>query len=206
MKWFRERHTRQSEKNERIDIARTFGVWEVVVNNTGQTTPYTHSMWEDAFIRLKKRGNAARSVLMLGLGAGGQIKQLHQAFPGCTVTVVEYDPEMIRIAGELALHKPFPFPTILQGDARDVVQKLTAQYDLILVDLFHGEEPSPLTHSEPFLQHVRERLSPSGTLIINVYQKKEYLGAAQQIFPNKELWTFRQNHLGAFWYERREAH
>lgn len=201
MKWFWERYKRQSNKNEHIEIVRNIGVWEVVVNNTGQTTRYTNTMWKQALSRQKKSSASVRKALMLGLGAGGQIKQLHNAFPNCEVTVVEYDPEMIAIAKELELYKPFPFPQVIEGDAGEIVPTLKEIYDLILVDLFHGSEPSPLAQDTEFLQTLKKILSPNGTVLINVYEKKEYLEVAKKIFPHSTAWTYRYNHLGAFWCE-----
>ncbi len=158
-------------------------------------------MWVDAFKRLRAQlpRKEIKNVLMLGLGAGGQIGTIHKTFPYCTLTVVEYDKEMVQLAHETQLYKPFPFPNVLLGDAKDVVPTIQDSFDLIILDLFAGPEPSSLGHDEQFIQQLRERLTPKGLLLINVYQRAEYLETAKQIFAHSDIWKFQLNNMGAFW-------
>ncbi len=136
---------------------------------------------------------------MLGLGAGGQVKQIYKQFNPSHFVVVEYDHEMIRLTKELGLYKPFPLPHIVQGDAQEVLVQIRDSFDLIVVDLFHGKDPSPLATNEEFLLSAKKRLTPGGILLINVFEKKEYLQTVKEIFTQSETWKYRYNHLGAFW-------
>ena len=202
MSLFRKYFTRTSEKNGAIQVYKDmFGPWEVSVDDCGQTTSYTYAMWVNAFKRLRTQlpKNNVKKVLMLGLGAGGQIGTINKTFPHCTLTAVEYDKEMVQLAHETQLYKPFPFPNVLLGDAKDVVPTIQDSFDLIILDLFAGPEPSPLGHDEQFIGQLRERLTPKGLLLINVYQRAEYLETAKRLFTNSSLWQFRLNNLGAFW-------
>jgi spermidine synthase len=193
---------RTSDKNGEIIVWKEFLLpWQVSVGDTGQTTVYTHEMWVDAFKRFRKQHIAtdAKKILMLGLGAGGEIATIHKYFPDCTLTVVEYDEAMVSLAKELQFYKPHPFPTVLVGDAKDVVHTINDTFDLIILDLFLGEEPSPLGNDPVFIQQLKTLLSPTGVLLINVYKRGEYLEVAKKIFSSSLLWMFRLNHLGAFW-------
>lgn len=203
--FFSKRFTRSSKKNGNIFVYKDlFGPWQVSVDNTGQTTQYTYAMWVDLFKRLQPlfKTRQTKRILMLGLGAGGQIATLHDQFPDSSLTVVEYDEEMAALTQELGLYKPHPFPTLLLGDAKDVVPSISEQFDLIIIDLFAGEEPSPLGADEKFLEAIRARLTSRGVLLMNVYKRKEYLETAAKFFENNQIWMFRLNNLGAFWQDR----
>jgi len=200
MKWFFEKYTRPSKKNGTITIVRELGKWYISVKGTGQTTSYTHRMWIGAYKRLLQKidPDQVQKVLMLGLGAGGEIKLLNTTFPNCTITVIEYDEEMVKLTHELGFYKPFSPPNILFGDAAEVVPTLTDTYDLIIVDLFNGPEPSPLSTHENFVRALAKRLAPNGHLFFNVYQRPEYLDTPKELFDEHDEWIFEENHLGLF--------
>jgi len=200
MKWLSEKSTHISDKNGKIEVRRDFGAWQVIVDGCGQTTSYTRAMWNDAFRRVARFRHASnlKRILILGLGAGGQIRPLHQHFPQCDITAVEHDPTMIGLAWELKLYEPYPFPLIIKGDATEVLQDIPRPFDLIILDLFRGSEPSSLINDEHFIDELRNRLAPQGLLAINVYTKPDYLETAKKIFPWHGLWKFKANYIGLF--------
>lgn len=204
--FFSKHFTRQSNKNGAISVYKTlFSPWQISVDDTGQTTEYTYAMWVHLFKRLRKlfTTRPVQKILMLGLGAGGQIATLHTQFPASSLVVVEYDEEMLALTKELKLYEPHPFPEVLIGDAKDVVPTIQETFDLIIVDLFAGEEPSPLGNDKQFLESLRARLTQDGVLLMNVYKRKEYLETARPLFAHNDTWMFRLNHLGAFWQEQK---
>lgn len=198
MKWLLESFTRPSAKNESIRVQRIFGRWYVGVRGTGQASTYLNAMWHNAFKRVYKAHPTTVNVLMLGLGAGGGVGILYRYFPRCTITAVEYDPEMIRLAKELRLYEPYPLPCIIEGDAAQVVPSLAARYDLIVVDLFFGAEPSPLVAQTAFQQSLKDRLAKDGLLLANVYKRADYIAALSETFVPVETWTYKWNALGLF--------
>ena len=200
LRWFFERRLVRSRLNGLIDARRVFGQWQVWVNGCQQTGGYVHAMWKDALSRINMPSSANKplTILMLGLGGGGEIQQLYRRFPGCRITAVEHDGEMISLAEELALWRPFPPPRIIAADAGKALASLTEHFDLIIVDLFHGPEPSPLIQDESFLNALRAHLGDGGIVLANVYGKDEYLDVLKKFFGNGTVWTFRLNRLGLF--------
>lgn len=201
MKWFSERYTYKSDKNGDILVRRILGVWRVSVDNCGQTTGYTRAMCVDAMKRVSRMRPdlAVSSVLMLGLGAAGDIRTLHKQFPNCIITAIEYDPEMVMLAKKLKLYKPFPFPEILLGDASEAVPRIKETFDLIMFDLYHGAEPSPLMQDPQFITKLKELLGAEGVLLINAFRHLEHLSVAEKIFSKTKTWKYRFNNFGAFW-------
>lgn len=195
MSWLFEHRRVASAQNGTITASRAMGSWRVSVKGCGQTSTHTNEMWADA---LRRVNPLARSVLMLGLGAAGSVPRIHARLPQCAVTAVEYDPNMTALARELKLYEPAPFPKVIEGDAKDALAALDERYDLIIVDLFDGPEPSALCTEEEFVELLKARLSSRGAALFNVYKRAEYLTEARRSFPRAQLWRFGDNHLGLF--------
>lgn len=197
--WLYTRRRISSRENKEILVTRFFGRRRISVAGTGQTSYYTNAMWRDAFTRIKKiHAGEIQSVLLLGLGAGGEIKDIYQNFPGAVLTAVEIDPEMIRLTRDLALFHPYPCPRIIEGDARRVVAENAEQFDLIIVDLFIGPEPPAFIFDFRFLGDLKNRLAMHGVMAVNVYQRKEYLTVIAEALNLVSQWTYRYNHLALF--------
>jgi hypothetical protein len=102
-----------------------------------------------------------RSVLLLGLGGGAMIRHLDAYFPEIEVTVVEND----RVVIDLARRYFRIDREILEADARDVVARRSARWDVVMVDLYDGSG-SPVL-AESFWQDCAASLAPGGCISIN---------------------------------------
>jgi spermidine synthase len=152
-------------------------------------------MWADAFRRVSYH---TPRVLLLGLGAGGSIPLLHKQFYNCDITAVEHDPAMVALTRTVGAYKPFPFPYVVEEDASTAVHQLSGLFDIIIIDLFNGPEPSLLATDKAFLQALKKLLSHTGTLLINVYKRPKYLHTARTLFLKANEWKFAENTLGSF--------
>jgi spermidine synthase len=201
MSWLYERYTKVSKENGTILVQKNFGQWRVLVKDAVQTSPYTATMFTDAFKRVSAKvgPHQIRTALMVGLGGGSAIKPLHTTFADCTLTAIECDSEMIAIAQDLNLYKPFPFPTIIHADARDAVSRMHERFDLIILDIFCPQNPLPPSVSKTFLQAAQKLLQPDGLLMANVSGQAAQLKEIRGVFDYSETWKFRYNNLGMFW-------
>jgi spermidine synthase len=143
-------------------------------------------MWAWAYKKLVLLRSDAphNNILMLGLASGSGVAVVQKFFPQSSVTAVEYDPAMIAVARRLKLFDEADVE-ILEGDAALVVPTLTKKFDIVVVDLFNGREPSLLASDASFLTAIEKILSSNGTLLINVYKRASYLEAAQ-----KNIYTY----------------
>lgn len=200
MNWFFEKSARASARNGELIIFRRLGRWEVIANGSQQTGNRLNDIWRDAVGRtvpfLEKENP---SVLILGFGAGGMLKDLYKRTPNCRITAVEHDPVMISLAKESGLSGTNLHPVIIEGDAGDVVHKLDEKFDLIVVDLFCGAEPSPLLRDGRFLSELRSKTLPGGAILVNVFRSGHLLDFIDDFFPRKERWKYKDNWLGAFY-------
>lgn len=182
----------ESDKNGPITVRYSFGKPGLFVGGYDQSTDYTHIMWRRAIKHVPRRA-AIKNVLMLGLGGGSAVPEFSKRFPGCALTVVEWDPAMIKLYRELYPHHPASH--IIEGDALKVVPALTEKFDLVIVDLFKGSVTPPELADVPMITAIKNVMAPNGYCILNGF-KTPGLGAAfARELAQTSDWTFKYNHL-----------
>jgi len=165
---------------------------EVFAYGAKQTSMRYGLMWGDALARATPQ-TPVQSVLMLGLAGGGALAPIHQAYPQARVVAVEYDPTMVEVAQELLKEAPFPFPQVLVADAHEALLTLQEQYDLILVDIFVGNKPSPLINTADFWAAVLARLAQGGSVLLNVAGDYTKILEAKKYFSYSASWQYGAN-------------
>lgn len=196
-----ETYERQSPQNGHISVSAQGGYADVWAGGAKQTSRRYSHIWDDACTHTNPAilPLLVQNVLMLGLGGGGALPSIYKAFPNATIHAVEYDKEMIDIARQLQLQAPYAFPTIYEGDAAAVVPTLPTMFEVILVDIFNGIEPSSLLLDTTFIESLRSVLAKDGTVIANVCLHKGHIAAMETLFGHTQTWTYDQNYFGAFW-------
>ena len=199
--FFETHKTYPSEKNGTITVWRDFifSPWQIAVAGCGQTSVYTNRMWKQTTKHLAEKSSEIQSILIGGLGGGGHIPILKKFFPGCDITIVEHDPVMVRVALEHGLYTPDARTHVIEGDMFAVLATLPGAFDLVCVDLFTGEDPSPTTTTNASIDLLRAKLSPRGFLVVNAYQRGDYLDILRPHFVHTELLHYYNNHLAIYW-------
>lgn len=118
-----------------------------------------------------------RNILMIGLGGGSLPKFCHRHLPGCDITVVEIDPQVI------ALRESFEIPPdqadfqVVLGDGADHVAVADDQsVDVILVDGFEAEQMAPALGTQNFYAHCQRLLRPGGVMVCNLHELDIHYG------------------------------
>lgn len=153
------------------------------VEGYDQSSPYIRKMWRDALRRLPPNFITGR-VLLLGLGAGSIVNDLHSRFKNPSIIAVDYDAIMVNIAKELELFDRSACEVII-GDVTDVVPKLNDEFDLIVVDLYKGNKTAPILEQAEFLNAISQKLSPSGKLLINAFENSSLFAKFDQRFTRE---------------------
>lgn len=197
MSWLLDAFELPSEKNGTIFARRRFGIWGMLVNGYDQSTGYIRTMWRKALARIPDYARAKR-ILVLGLGAGSMIDALHARFPGCHVTAIEWDPEMLILAKRMRLYKPGHAPQVLIGDAYEILPTLRQTYDLVIFDLYRGHEPEPRLAEPAFQQAVQRLVKHSGFFLVNVFETPALLEKTDAFFTRIDTWRYRFNTLALY--------
>ncbi len=135
-----------------------------------------------------------RSLLVLGMGAGGSLAATRAAAPGIEADAVEIDPKVIEAGerffdlkkddgGRLRVHL---------ADARPWLARSEGVYDLVHIDLYQGGPYVPFyLATVEFFQTVRAHMPEGGVLMLNVMdvgRDREVLNSTaatlRRVFPS----------------------
>lgn len=111
-----------------------------------------------------------RSALVLGLGAGVVPMQL--ARRGVAVEVVEIDPVSLRVARDFFGFDPAR-ARVHQADARTFLRGCPRQFDVVVVDLFHGDGTPDYLLTREFFRDLRGCLTGRGVAVFNTFADLE---------------------------------
>lgn len=109
-----------------------------------------------------------RHIVMVGLGGGSLLKYCHRELPRTRITVLEIDPDVIRLA---------PLFELPEADARwridcvDAVEHFRGEgdaMDVVIADGCDERGIAPALCEEAFFISVRERLRAGGVLVVNL--------------------------------------
>ncbi len=142
-----------SKINKEVELVQFGGRPRLDMGGLTQSGWIIESIWNSAFKKLLPKGFIPRSVLILGFGAGSAAKLIHRKWPEASITGVEIDPTVIKIAKEHFQIGKIPKLDIINADAVEFVSQLKKQnYDLTLVDCYLGDQvPKSLEDPKFFL-------------------------------------------------------
>ena len=110
-----------------------------------------------------------RRCLLLGLGGGDLVRYLHHQIPGCKITAVELDAEIVNIS-----QRYFALPDannieLVVEDAAHFIATHRRPVDTLLVDLYsHNGGMPALLQEDGFYHDCYRALSRSGVMAINL--------------------------------------
>ncbi len=113
-----------------------------------------------------------KSILIIGLGGGTMSNTLQQIYPQTTITNVEIDPAVIKVARQyFGFFENQRVSSVVQ-DGRIFIKRAVIkkqQYDWIILDAFNGDYIPEHLLTQEFLQEAKSILSPNGILSANTF-------------------------------------
>ncbi|MBF0283956.1 MAG: fused MFS/spermidine synthase [Magnetococcales bacterium] len=134
----------------------------------------------------------AKRVLVLGLGAG----EVPMAFVrrGLSVDVVEINPDAVAVAQQHFGFDPAR-ATVHVADARTFVRQCRQGYDLLIIDLFHGDSTPDYLLTREFMADAAACLAPDGRVVANLFfdaaveaPNRLVLATAAAVFPGAAIY------------------
>lgn len=108
------------------------------------------------------------AVLVLGLGGGTVIHLLYKKFSPKSVRVFEIDEAILRVAQDFFNLSRLPGLEIMVGDALSLIrQEPHRAYDLIIVDLYSGQDFPLGAEQRGFYEIIKNLLKKGGVVSIN---------------------------------------
>jgi predicted O-methyltransferase YrrM len=178
-----------------------------LVRSGAPTLPYI-AAGEQWFADTSRRGDA---YLFLGGGAYTLPRRVAERDASASITVVELDPEVTRVAYRFFGMKRHYGIQSVHGDARAYIEQAEARFDRIFVDVYGGQEalPHSLVTREAF-ELLERLLRPGGVLTLNAIGVTDGRGERRfwslvrtltEVFPAVALYT----HLGRDHPERQNV-
>lgn len=151
---------------------------------------YTREMM--ACLLLRPEPDWPQRVLLIGLGAGSQVKFLFRHRPQAQLTVVEINAQVVAAARQhFKLPEDVQRLRILIDDGVHYVQSATESFDLILVDGFDAKGRAGPLDTQPFYEACRTRLEGDGIMAVNLLGHSRGIGASvariQAAFDDRTL-------------------
>jgi spermidine synthase len=145
----------------------------------GSRTGYYYDLGEHA----GQLRPAARRVVLLGLGGGEMLRAARRSLPKAELIGVDNDPAMIRAALD-EFHISAFGAKAAQADAFMYVKALRG-VDVLMVDLFVGDQMPAAMLEGTFWSDCRQALGPRGIVVVNVYPPA--------VVPKmRDVWGFRE--------------
>ena len=166
-------HT-HSAFNKSIDVLERFGKNELYVNGIQQSGPYTIRLWKnglkDIFDNPPKRIN---TILILGVGGGTVFPMLHDKFPDAHISAVDIDSAIIRMYSEYFSSGTGSYVSLVCADARKFIRTVRSTFDLIIVDVYIGNDVPDFVTGESFFRDLKNITSPHGTVVCNYFSETD---------------------------------
>lgn len=166
-----------SNINAKIVVQDINGHRNVIVNGIQQTGAYVESIFFKGFrsFHLLELPNI-QNILVLGIGGGYVIKTLLHAYPDARITAVDIDQKIIDIATHYFALPSSTRLTYICKNAESFVKQSgkNSLFDLIIVDLYIGDDVPDFLQKPPFYNDLRQRLTAQGHVFINYQGTKRY--------------------------------
>ncbi len=164
----------------------SFGTVKVLKSGPRDSEPFTRMYFQDGLVQnIVGAGNRSlsmytyalealsfsyrpdmRKALVLGIGAG--MVPMRLAGRGIDVTTVDIDSASLRAATEVFGFDPGKVKAI-QADARTYLRTCENGYDVVIVDLFHGDGVPDYLVTRDFFRDLKRCLGTNGIAVFNTF-------------------------------------
>lgn len=154
-----------------------------------------------AFKKIKPALPRIKTALMLGTGIGSGVQILGSM--GCrpSFTLIEKDPVILQLAREILGDSGQQYTyNAIAADAAVYIQQCDNRYDLLVVDIFIGQEVPGFVTTTEFLKKCLRCINTEGIFVLNYISanEKEWAGIIRLIsgvFPMHEVISFGVNRI-----------
>jgi spermidine synthase len=181
-----------SQINGEITIYQSFGSPKMTIGGLLQSGGIVADIWKKCSTRFKIQDLRFKNILILGLGCGTAAKIFSKSFPDANIIGVEIDPVVIDIGRKYFGVSKIPNLKIVCQDANKF--KSNISFDLIIVDLYLGENIPDKLQNNNFLKNIKNLLSKDGIAVFNRIFWDEHRIQAHN-FVNRSVKVFKKTEL-----------
>ena len=157
-----------TKHNSILEVFEVAGRIQLFLDGFPQSNKAYLRDWRTILTRAKVSDLSPQSkVLLLGLGGGNVITLLRSLLNDASYTAIELEPEVVRVAQKYFGIGEFPKLQIVVRDAASFIHDNRTDFDLIVVDLYSGDDIPTFVSSNKFLKGLSSSLRVQGKVIIN---------------------------------------
>ncbi len=161
-----------------------FGYRSMRVGGVSQSGGLVVDIWKKAVREIRNLKLEINNCLILGLGCGNAAMIVSQKWPGTKITGVEIDPVVIEVGKKYFEMDKISNLIVIIGDALKL-RSVSEKWDLVLVDLYLGQDFPKEAESGEFIKGVKKILNKDGVVIFNRFNWGKYKKQAEDF--KKEL-------------------
>ncbi len=151
----------------KIEVRRKWGIPELYMDGFPQSTLSYRRDWYRVLKKTLTWGMGEPQVLLLGLGGGDIVRVLTKHNPNTKITAVEIQADILPISREYFGVEEGQSLVIKIIDANDFMKKNITQFDIVIVDLYSGDQIPKFVNTFSFLGRARTALFPGGQVVVN---------------------------------------
>lgn len=182
---------RKSKFNGKVRVVKSFGLGTYIqAEGLTQSGGIVETFWGQTLKKVHNSYPVIHNSLILGLGGGTVAKLIRKFWPEAKITGIDIDPIMVELGKKYLGLKDVEVNTII-ADASKFPNLPNEKFDLIVVDLYQGDQFPKKFESENYIHLVRSLLANNGTAIFNrlYYKEKKILAEEfgkklQKVFKN----------------------
>lgn len=161
--------TRKSKYNGSLRVVNTWGMGTYIqADGLTQSGGIVETIWKQTLKRIKNEKLTINNCLILGLGGGTVAKLIRKNWPTSKITGVDIDPTMIEFGKKyLDLNKYGVDIKIADALSFLTHHSSLISYDLVVVDLYNGDQFPKKFETSEFLKFTRCHLVKNGAAIFN---------------------------------------
>jgi spermidine synthase len=155
---------KDSKYNGTVTVIKSWGYGTYLqVGGLTQSGGVVETIWKQTLRKVKNQKSKIKSCLILGLGGGTVAKIIADLWPESEITGVEIDPLMVEF-GKKYLDLNENRLKIVIGDAS---KKIPGKFDLVIVDLYTGDNYPEKFEEDKYLDLIRNSLEEGGMVVFN---------------------------------------
>lgn len=151
-----------------VEVREYFWVKSLYIDGFPQSQLAYKRDWNTILGNIKDySANHMQNALVLGLGGGDIISILRRQYPSAQIVAVELEPIVVKVAKDYFGVAESKYLKIVTGDAERYVLSCHLKFDLIIVDLYKGDDVASFVSNANFLHKINELLNVGGQAIFN---------------------------------------
>lgn len=156
-----------SSVNGQLTVVKDFA-WGIHIKAAGltQTGGIAVPIWRKALKKAKSNKKKVTSCLILGLGGGSGAMIVRQLWPDCKITGVDIDKKVVELGKKYLGLNDLDVNIVIQ-DAQKYCEKNKSKYDLILIDMYIGDEVPERFKKRKFFELVKRLVAKDGLVLVN---------------------------------------